>query len=447
MAEAAAKRWSLWSIAIAGLIGMGATTFRQKINDNSFLWHVRAGDAQIDAGAVLTSDPFTFTALGRPWRTQSWLADLLYSWLDERIGLRQVPWIVFACWIVFVLGALAIVRGRTRSTFHTAIVLAMTATVTIGFFNPRPVVFSFGLFSLLILADRHLRLRWTIPFIMWIWVSVHGSFFIGAAYLLLQAARNRDKLRIPALGAAGLTSVLSAHGLGVIGILLSFAKGGEALKLIQEWAVPDFLSAPFISIPIAVLLLIAAGVGGSIGRADLWLIVPFLLLAFDANRTVPAAWLALLTLTTVAVTTVLPELGHSRIPRLIPLVLGALLIGGLVLTARPSELDPERFPVEASHHLSGTRLFSNDGTGGFLVYSQWPERLIYVDDRAELLYDEIPEMVGIRGAEPKWQEAFERRGFDEALVSVEDPIGGVLRLVGWMETFSDENWIVLVPPA
>jgi hypothetical protein len=447
MAEAAAKRWSLWSIAIAGLVGMGATAFRQKVNDNSFLWHVRAGDAQIDAGAVLTTDPFTFTALGRPWRTQSWLADLIYSWLDERIGLYQVPWIVFLCWLVFVAGVLAIVRGSTRSTFHTAIVTAMTATVTIGFFNPRPVVFSFGLLCLLILADRNRRLHWTIPFIMWIWVSMHGSFFIGAAYLVLQAIRYRDRSRVPAIAAAAVTSLSSAHGLGVIGILLSFAKGGEALKLIQEWAVPDFLSLPFISVPIALLLMVAAGMKGSIRKADLWLITPFVLLALDANRTVPAAWLVLLPLTTIAATSVIPDLGQSRIPRLVPLVLGAGLIGGLLVAARTPQLDPERFPVEASLHLSGTRLFSNDGTGGFLVYSQWPDRLIYVDDRAELLYEEIPEMVGIRGAEPKWQEVFEERGFDEALVSTEDPIAGVLRLVGWTETFSDDNWIVLVPPA
>ncbi|MGD2103239.1 MAG: hypothetical protein PVG83_13485, partial [Acidimicrobiia bacterium] len=29
------------------------------IRDNSFLWHVRAGELQIDAAAVLTADPFS----------------------------------------------------------------------------------------------------------------------------------------------------------------------------------------------------------------------------------------------------------------------------------------------------------------------------------------------------------------------------------------------------
>jgi hypothetical protein len=110
-------------------------------------------------------------------------------------------------------------------------------------------------------------------------------------------------------------------------------------------------------------------------------------------------------------------------------------------------LDAERFPVEASRHLTGARLFSNDGTGGFLVYSQWPKRLIYVDDRAELLYEEIPEMVRIRGADPTWRKDFRSRGFDEALVSTEDPIGPVLEGEGWSVEFRDEHWMVLVPPS
>ena len=36
------------------------------IRDNSFLWHIRAGELQVEAGEVLTSDPFSFTMQGAP---------------------------------------------------------------------------------------------------------------------------------------------------------------------------------------------------------------------------------------------------------------------------------------------------------------------------------------------------------------------------------------------
>ena len=53
------------------------------ISDNSFLWHVRAGTVQLDLGEVLRADPFSYTSGGEPWRTQSWLAELGYGWLER----------------------------------------------------------------------------------------------------------------------------------------------------------------------------------------------------------------------------------------------------------------------------------------------------------------------------------------------------------------------------
>ena len=65
------------------------------IRDNSFLWHIRAGDLQLTSGEVLTTDPFSFTMAGEPWRTQSWLADLLYGSLEQASGgLGWVPWLL-----------------------------------------------------------------------------------------------------------------------------------------------------------------------------------------------------------------------------------------------------------------------------------------------------------------------------------------------------------------
>ncbi len=49
----------------------------RSISDNSFLWHIRAGAVQLADERVILSEPFSFTMLGAPWRTQSWLVELL----------------------------------------------------------------------------------------------------------------------------------------------------------------------------------------------------------------------------------------------------------------------------------------------------------------------------------------------------------------------------------
>jgi len=71
------------------------------IRDNSFLWHVRAGAVQLADGAVLVADPFSLARIGNPWRTQSWLLELLYAWLDG--GGASLAW---ASLFVFVVGSM-----------------------------------------------------------------------------------------------------------------------------------------------------------------------------------------------------------------------------------------------------------------------------------------------------------------------------------------------------
>src|SRR5690606_13587194 len=70
---------TIWHVALLLPWVVAAASLRRKFNDNSYLWHVRAGDLQAAEGAVITADPFSFTRNGSPWRTQSWLAELFYS--------------------------------------------------------------------------------------------------------------------------------------------------------------------------------------------------------------------------------------------------------------------------------------------------------------------------------------------------------------------------------
>ena len=73
------------------------------IADNSFLWHIRAGSLQVESGSVLTTDPFSFTMFGEQWRTQSWLAELLYAWVESFSGLGFVaPMILVVSTITFI---------------------------------------------------------------------------------------------------------------------------------------------------------------------------------------------------------------------------------------------------------------------------------------------------------------------------------------------------------
>ncbi|HSM46149.1 MAG TPA: hypothetical protein VK969_14135, partial [Acidimicrobiia bacterium] len=90
-AAQSARRLSIAHLALLlPWIAVAIDAFRP-IVDNSFLWHVRAGTVQLERGSVLTTDPFSFTLGGEPWRTQSWLVELLYGWAEGLSGLGFVP--------------------------------------------------------------------------------------------------------------------------------------------------------------------------------------------------------------------------------------------------------------------------------------------------------------------------------------------------------------------
>src|SRR5574341_1022386 len=57
----------------------------ERLSDNSFFWHLRAGDLILDHG-VPHADVWSYTAHGHHWVAQSWLAETMYAALDRDGG-------------------------------------------------------------------------------------------------------------------------------------------------------------------------------------------------------------------------------------------------------------------------------------------------------------------------------------------------------------------------
>ena len=120
----------------------------------------------------------------------------------------------------------------------------------------------------------------------------------------------------------------------------------------------------------------------------------------------------------------------------------ALVAIPLLLPHQPG-LDVERFPVDAAQHLDGDRVFHSDATGGYLIFSQWPDRLVYVDDRAELYQDQYVLYTDVAAGRRGWREELERWEIDQALLENDRPLAQVLIASGWTVRFEDESFVVL----
>ncbi len=410
---------------------------RKPTQDNSYLWHVEAGLRQIDLGSVLTSDPFTFTAFGSPWRTQSWLVELGYGWFESIGPLASAGVVVGLSSLVLLLSVgLRVAPGR-RILGPLAVVWVMWQTL--GYFTARPVFLSLALFALLtLMADRR-KLRWTIPLLFWVWASSHGGFVVGLGYLVLQALRHRRRSYVVDAVAGAATATLTAHGWAVWEILVQFGGSSDNLELIREWLHPNFISLPLWPFLAGIVALIALGSVGKVDRNDLWIILPFVVFAFTANRAVPLAAIAIVPF---VFPPTMSTLGTTPLAR--PAAWGAmLLIVGLAWLA-PVDVDTfeKEFPVEASAHLAEVPTFHNDSTGGYLIYEGFP--YVFVDDRAELFGDTYRRFIEAIGARPGWESLFEEYGVEQVLLPVEDTLVEVLRSEGWKPTYEDREFVVLV---
>lgn len=412
------------------------------IRDNSFLWHIRAGSVQAAQGRVLTSDPFSFTVTGESWLTQSWLVELLYAWGEDLSGLGFVPPMMLITSVLTFVGIGLIVYRHSHSVTATAVALVLSTLLMISFLVPRPVLFSYLLFVLVILAVERPATRWVLPFLFWVWASTHGSFLIGLGYVGLRLLMGRNWKALPTAIAAGLATLLTAHGLGVLQILVDFGRARDTLSLLSEWRTPT-LESPVFLVFVGGLVIIGLGAARrKITLEHLWLLVPFAALGFTSLRAVPPAWLGILPLVAVALqgTLVGSKPRFSVVPAS---VFGVVVLVLPFLLVESPEIDEERFPVEAVDHLADVRTFHDDRVGGYLIWAEWPERQVYLDDRAELYLDRMAEFVDVRSGDEDWRPVFERDGIEQALLRNEDAVLEDLIGAGWTTVFEGERYTVL----
>jgi hypothetical protein len=422
---------------------------RLSIRDNSFLWHVTAGRLQIADGAVLTTDPFSFTHAGEPWRTQSWLLELGYGFFDDRGGLSFVtPFIAVTATLLFAFVLLVTYR-QTRSLPATVIVGVLTAWLSAAFLSPRPVLVSYLLLAIVVAATTDKRLRWVLPLVAFIWAAVHGSFILGIGYVVLVGLLQRDRRRLTDAVAMMGASTFTAHGWGVWQVLIEFGRSQDALDLITEWATPDLTKVALIPFLIGTILLIVAGIRGHLAMRHLWIVVPFFVFAATATRAVFPAWVVLAPFAGLAMASVRASTRSGRREtKVLTTMAVILLIFPLVLPVDGGSQLSEDFPVEASEALTADRIFHDDYTGGYLIYRYGTDRPVFIDDRAELYgADHLRSMIQARNGFPGWREVFDEWAIEQVLIRPDNGIATVLEDAGWVTDYEDEEYLVLSKPA
>ncbi len=416
--------------------------------DNAVLWHIRAGELQASTGGVLRVDPFSVSHGGLPWRTQSWLADLGYAWLE-----RMVPVLVWAPFVMFAVAGVALASiglgswSVNRSVNTAALTMLVGFATLAPFIGARPTLFSYALLGVLVVIVRVERLWWVAIPLIWIWGSVHGSFPVGIGFLVLVAVviRSRKLFAIATLSA--LTVMLGAHGVAVVDILRAFLENREALSVISEWQRPDFgnpFLLPILAIGLGVFL---AYVRGRLVSRDLIVIAPFVVYALVAERNIPHTAIVLLAaysggwaVRTAAPVPESPIAARGWERRLVAVGLVGMVLVGALGISRGVGWSATRFPPPVlTDALLEREVLTNPAVGGYLIYKAWPQQPIFIDDRAELFGSKIVDVAQAIAGDSSVLAAY---GIEQVLVRRDVPLAGRLRDAGWVTRAEDERWVL-----
>lgn len=476
-------------LAALTLIAVFAMAARTPL-DTDTLWHLRAGEWQVEHRALLRTDVFSWSRAGQEWINHSWLSQLVlygvYAALGD-LGLALYTALLATAGMAFVY------RACEGSAIVRAFVIVLAAAAAAVFWSPRPQMMSFLLSCVVLyLLWEHRRGRdrlWLIPPIMALWANLHGGFAIGFVLMVLallgegvrwliegvlfpvRETAERPTLR-PALriGVVGLVSAaavaLNPYGPRMLAYPFQTVGIGVLRDFIQEWAAPDFHQPqtwPFIWLLLGTLILAglsprrldwrdAVMVGGTAysgllaGRniavfaiaaapvlalhAEAWLVAHAI--RFDLRRP-PRGALAALNWLLLA----------------LALAAGAVKLGVALDRTTVEQAQRDLLPVHAAAFLEHEQppgpLFNSYNWGGYLIWAR-REYPVYVDGRTDLYDDELLRAyLNTAFAQPGWDEHLNKIGANTVLIETSSPLAQVLLLSeGWERAYRDDLASVFV---
>ena len=442
--------------------------------DADMFWHIRLGQQSLASGDFVYADSFSHSAAGVVHKNHSWLAQILMALCWGAAGWLGMT--VFAATLA-VAGMLALYVAGDGGPYMKAYLLVLGAACAAAFWSPRPQLFTFCFAALLtlLLRRRDPRAIRCLPPLMWLWANLHGGYIFGylviAAYALGEVASRlldaddaeRDRLSLRRLCGWTLLSLplplINPLGLDVLRAPAETLGISSLREFIQEWQALDLTQPQAWPL---LILLIALLLASRASRRPLdyggWLLIGATL----AMTLVSARHISLFVVAALPVLCadmhailrgkgwVIPKRQRETSGRV---VLNLALIGLVALgtlarlahVASPAALNTALaadYPVAAANWLRASaldgKLFNSYNWGGYLILAL-PEYPVFIDGRADLHGDTLPDYIEAAWARDGWERVMAEHDISIALIETGSPLD--LRLSAeraWRQVYGDD---------
>jgi len=265
-------------------------------NDGDVSWHVAAGQWMIVHGRVPFTDPFSFSAAGKPWVAHEWLSEVVMGAAYSLAGFAGL-----AALVVTALSAMMLILwlelSRWMRPLITGAVLMAVAVTIIPFLLARPMVLTWPFLAFWTVQMMRAREGAQAPplwlaAVMLVWANCHASFSLGllliGPFALEALLEEPDKKRvIVGWGGFGLLCVAACLVNPNTYTTLLMPIGAftdKNITLIQEFKPTDMSFTPGFESALLLLLALCLGRGAIMKPFRLLALLGLLHLAFQHMR-------------------------------------------------------------------------------------------------------------------------------------------------------------------
>ncbi len=468
-----------------------------------FWWYLASGQRILETRSVPATDPFSYTAEGRPWINHMWATQVLFTLLWERwgrlalIGLKTAT-VVATFWVV-----LRTMRARGVHPLLASAVTLLAAWTGAEFWHARPQTFTYLFVAILIWLlrpgwERRPATLVLVPALVVPWVNLHAGFVMAflvigiaglgtALPLLVDPERRPAGWRVVGLTAclgvaAAAASLLNPFGVRAILFPLEVVRSVPFMTSTIEWFPPNFHHAGFRPLELMLLLLFPAFAWGRgrLSAADVGLVLVFANLGLTSVRHVPLFAIVAAPPLAAALGAAMAEWRRvdwarirdavrGRLPSLapaltapdMPVVAGAVLLltavsahwaGIARVPTNPLRLDLEesRYPERTMTFIRENRLphqlFSVYAWGGYELWRLYPEYRMFMDGRTHVYGpDVLKEFLDVVNVSPRWQVVLDKWQVQTILALRSSPLSETLLAQGgWRLVFTEREAVVFV---
>lgn len=454
------------------------------LGDGDTGYHIRTGDLILQTWQVPSRDPYSFHHPPLPWTAHEWLSEIVMAIVFNSVGLTGIV-IFFAVLLAFTHWLLyQSLRSRSKDIFLCAIVTLLATAASSSHWLARPHVFSL-LFTIIWchcldrFQYRNQRTLIYLPFLMLVWVNLHGGFMIGLVFLAIylsgniffalgngsKSSEHIDKAKRLALAfiATLVACLINPNGAEILWFPFRVTSDRFIMDRVIEFLSPNFHD----TLPFKYMLLATIG-ALALSRSALNLIEVTLVLLLSYMALYSARHMSLFAIVLAPILLKSLEsilrgfpdryfqIYQLRVANLLAIetngrryvwpLAGVILIIGLGMAGSLQYgFSDRKFPVAAVDFLKkepvAGNMFSSDEFGDYLIFAAWPAYRVFMDGRSDMYGEKYgKDYLRVANAQRGWKEVFEKYNITWVLFDTESPLTAALQeQEDWQPIYSDRT--------